>query len=163
MDPITRPRAVSPQESFRTRQGSTKSPPRLYFSAPEAINVNNFFIFGRRRADAVPPQNEFLQAGFVYGEERLSPDGTLRVLLGHRDGERSATLIEPRIVVAATGEVLLDLWRTYKTYEVVFSGTENGRQSLTLTIQDAYTGAVRTAVIDMDTRTFVFADAPQNR
>ena len=126
-----------------------------------------FFGFGRPKVrhdtPPPPPQNVFLQAGFVYWEELLSPDGALRVLLGHRDGERSATLIEPRIVDAATGEILLDLWRTYKTYEVTFGGTENGKPSMTLTIRDVYTGAARIAVLDIESRTFVFSDSPQNR
>ncbi len=139
--------------------------PRFLFPYPVSgvTRLRNPFTFRRRKADTAPPRNEFLQAGFVYWEERLSPDGALRILLGHRDGERSAALVEPRILNAATGEILLDLWRTYKTYEVAFSGTENGRQSLTLTIRDAYTGAVRTAVLDTETRTFLFADAPQDR
>jgi hypothetical protein len=103
--------------------------------------------------------NLYLTEGFFYWDERMSPDGALRVVVGYSDGERTPSRQEPRVYDAATGEVLLDLWHTAHTYSVRFG--EAGR--LTLIVQDPYRGTSRTAEIDLRARTFAFADESPTR
>jgi hypothetical protein len=101
------------------------------------------------------PDATFLKEGFVYWKESVSPDGLLRILLGYRDGERSAQLIEPRILDAANGEIILDLWRTYLTYQLRFTHTDPERPGIELTIQNPYRGTIHIADIDVPAKTFV--------
>lgn len=105
-------------------------------------------------------EHNFLKEGFVYWEEIVSPDGLIRVLNGYRDGEKSLTLVEPRILHAVTGEVLVDLWRTCQDCSVRFSPTPH---TLELTIRNPYKGITRIADIDYRDRTFAFQDTPNVR
>src|SRR6476660_5293926 len=98
---------------------------------------------------------DFKGHGFVYWEEVTSPDGRFRVLKGYSDGERTPTLIEPRIIEIVSGKVVVDLWHTYLNYEVEFR--EVGK--MRLKIQDIYQTSTRIAEIDLVERTFVFADS----
>ncbi len=115
-----------------------------------------------RVADGAPrrmTENLYLTEGFFYWDERVSPDGSLRVVFGYSDGERTPSREEPRVYDAATGEVLLDLWHTPYTYSVRYG--DAGR--LTLIIEDPHSNAKRAAEIDFKSHTFAFADAPASR
>lgn len=48
----------------------------------------------------------------VYTREETSPDGTLNICYNHQEGEKSPTIVEPSVTVVATGEVIIDFWRT---------------------------------------------------
>lgn len=94
---------------------------------------------------------EFAGHGFVYWQESQSPGGRVRVLWGYSDGERTPLLEEPRLVDAATGELILDLWHTSHTYLIRF-----GREGeVILTVQNPFRGTSHVAVIDCERRTFI--------
>ena len=101
-------------------------------------------------------EEEFKGHGFVYWEETVSPDGRFRVLDGYSDGEKTPTLVEPRIIEIVSGAVVLDLWHTYMNYELEFLDAGKAR----LTIQDAYQTVKRIAEINLNNRTFSFSDSP---
>jgi hypothetical protein len=104
-------------------------------------------------------EEDFKGQGFVYWEEKVSPDGRFRVLYGYSSGEKSPTLVEPRIIEIGTGEVVVDLWHTYLDYQVAFR--EDGKVKLTM--RDTSQVNSRIAEIDLVERTFAFADSPQLR
>jgi hypothetical protein len=63
------------------------------------------------RAERPPMAAPSPQSNAMYSREETSPDGTLHIGYNYVDGERSPLIIEPRVTVKATGEVLIDLWR----------------------------------------------------
>ena len=102
---------------------------------------------------------DFEGQGFVYWDETISPDGRFRLLNGYRDGEKTPTFIEPRIIDALSGQILVDLWHTYQNYEADFSAAGK----ITLRIQDSYQTKSRVVEIDLVQKTFAFEDSPQTR
>src|SRR3954463_4932104 len=86
----------------------------------------------------------FVGEGFVYWEIQNSPDGAFHVLNGHSEGEKSPTLIEPRVVNASTGATIFDLWHTYQNYELRFG--EAGRA--TLVIQNLHNRKTREVILN---------------
>jgi len=99
---------------------------------------------------------EFDGQGFVYSEQVTSPDGRFRLLLGVSGGEKTSTIVEPRIVEAASGRIVVDLWDTYLNYSTTFIGSGKVR----LRIQDVNQTWSRDADVDLDSETFAFADTP---
>lgn len=95
----------------------------------------------------------FAGQGFVYSETLTSPDGTIRVLNGFSGGEKSATIIEPKVIVAATGRVLFDLWNTYQNCSIRFSNTDSGAD---LHVQNTHNGLERDVTINFANETFAF-------
>ena len=98
----------------------------------------------------------FAGQGFVYYETQASPDGSFLVYKGYSGGEKTPTIIEPRVVVALTGLVLLDLWNSYQNYELHFLNESTAM----LVAQNTHNGRTRTAEVDFAARTFVFRDNP---
>jgi len=96
---------------------------------------------------------------FIYSEVALSPDGAVRVEYGYSGGERSATIIEPRIIDIKSGEVLIDLWRSSCEGRVEFG--ERGK--FVLTIDSPYYPATYIIDVDAEARTFAFASSPERR
>jgi hypothetical protein len=96
---------------------------------------------------------------FFYSEVVLSPDGAVRVEYGYAGGERSATIIEPRIIDVKSGEVLIDLWRS--SYSATVEFLEHGK--FVLTIDSPYDPATYIADVDAEARTFAFSGSPERR
>jgi hypothetical protein len=96
---------------------------------------------------------------FIYSDVALSPDGAVRVEYGYSGGERSATIIEPRIIDMKSGEVLIDLWRS--SYEGRVEFGERGK--FVLTIDSPYYPATYIVDVDAEARTFAFAGSPERR
>jgi len=104
-------------------------------------------------------QDSIREYGFVYSEEFVSPDGAVKVIYGYNDGEKSPTTIEPRVIDASTGEVLVDLWRAWCQGSVQF--VEPGR--LRIRVQDAYCRAlICEAEIDLNKRVFALSSSPDH-
>jgi hypothetical protein len=96
---------------------------------------------------------------FIYSEVALSPDGAVRVEYGYSGGEKSPTIIEPRIIDMKSDEVLIDLWRSSYNGRVEFG--ERGK--FVLTIDSPYYPATYIADVDAEARTFAFAGSPERR
>ena len=102
-------------------------------------------------------QDAIKEYGFIYTDEAVSPDGQVKVLYGYSDGEKSPITIEPRIIDASTGEVLVDLWRTWSQGSVEF--VVPGR--LLIKVHDAYhRKLICEAQVDLTERVFVLANSP---
>jgi len=99
----------------------------------------------------------FAGEGFVYWEVQNSPDGAFQVLNGYSEGEKSATLIEPRMVDATSGATIFNLWHTYQNYELHFG--EDRRA--TLKVQNLHKNKSRTVALNFREGTFAFEDEPQ--
>jgi hypothetical protein len=92
--------------------------------------------------------------GFIYSEEIISPDGDLRVVYGYSDGEKTPLIVEPRVIDVSSGEVLIDLWRTYCTSAVEFGA----RGKIKIEVQNPHTQAIICAAdVDLADRTFSLA------
>ncbi|MEP6764894.1 MAG: hypothetical protein ABJB66_11310 [Gemmatimonadaceae bacterium] len=98
----------------------------------------------------------FAGQGFVYYEVKISPDGSLHVLNGYSDGEKTPTLIEPRVVLAATGKILFDLWHTYQNYHLDFCDNGNA----VLNVQNNHSRRTRVVDINFRDSEFSFRDEP---
>ena len=81
------------------------------------------------------------------------------MLNGFRNGEKTPTLIEPRIIEISSDKVIVDLWHTYLNYEVMFTGAGEVK----LRVQDSYQTRSRVAVLDLVNKTFAFEDSPQTQ
>ena len=102
-------------------------------------------------ADADP----FAGQGFVYSETVSSPDGSIKVYNGYSGGDKGATVIEAKVVVASTGRVLFDLWNTYQHCSIQFAAA--GRTAM-LRVQNAHNGAQREVTINFENETFAFTN-----
>lgn len=89
--------------------------------------------------------------GFVYIEEYVSTDGSLKVIYGNSDGERSPLLIEPRVVDATSGKIYLDLWRLAFNGAVTFGDIGTFR----IKVDDPFR-AVTVCEAEVDVRTETF-------
>jgi hypothetical protein len=113
------------------------------------------YICGRESPAGM--QDSINNYGFIYSEEVSSPDGAVKVIYGYNDGEKSPTTIEPRVIDASTGEVLVDLWRAWCQGTVEF--VEPGR--LRIRVHDAYHQVlICEAEIDLNKRVFAMATSP---
>ena len=92
----------------------------------------------------------------MYYDVQTSPDGSLHVLNGYSGGEKGPTFIEPRVVSAATGKIIFDLWRTYQNYNLVFG--EDG--AAVLKVDNHHSGRSRVVDINFHDSEFAFRDAP---
>lgn len=100
-------------------------------------------------------QDEIKNYGFIYSEEVFSPDRTVKVIYGYSDGEKGPITVEPRIIDAASGRILIDLWRTWSQASVEFPGPSR----LLVTVHDAYQRVmICKAEIDLNRRVFMLAD-----
>ena len=117
----------------------------------------------RQRRTVAPPihtQDSIKKYGFIYSDEVLSPDGTVKVIYGYNDGQKGPVTIEPRIVDVATGEVLVDLWRNWCQGSVEFLEP----RQLRIKVKDAYARVlICEAEIDLDAREFVLTSNPDRR
>jgi len=102
----------------------------------------------------------FAGQGFVYHETLTSPDGTIRVLNGYSGGEKGATIVEPKVIVAATGRVLFDLWNTYQHCSIRFSDADSGAE---LHVSNTHNGQQRDVTIDFVNESFAFKNNPAVR
>jgi hypothetical protein len=99
--------------------------------------------------DSLPPYHG------VYAREEVSPDGVWRVAYVHVDGERSPTIIEPRVTHVPSGRVVVDMWRS-SLHGGVDELTHDGFR---LTVRDPYGVTVIVAKIDLTAGQFVLADS----
>ena len=107
----------------------------------------------------VPPDADpFAGHGFVYHEILNSPDGTIRVLNGYSGGEKTATIIESKVIVAATGRVLFDLWNTYQNCSLQFSNADSGAD---LQVANLHNGKQRDVTINFANESFAFKNNPK--
>jgi len=114
----------------------------------------------RTPTHSVHTQDSIEDYGFVYHDEVLSPDGAVKVIYGYSDGEKSPVTIEPRIIDARTGEVLVDLWRAWCQGSVEF--LQPGR--LRIKVKDAYARVlICEAEVNLEARDFVLASNPDRR
>jgi hypothetical protein len=90
----------------------------------------------------------------IYSREEISRDGLLRVCYNYSDGEKSPLVIEPCITMTATGEVLLDLWRSGWNGHVEKFGTDQ----IQLRVSDRNQLKKILVCIDVHARTFTVAD-----
>ena len=125
----------------------------------------NFFdsLFGRKTHSPTATTidltaDPFAGQGFVYTETLTSPDSTIKVLNGYSGGEKGATIVEPKVIVAATGRVLFDLWNTYQNCSIRFSDTGNKAD---LRVQNTHNGKEREVVINFTNETFAFVNNPE--
>ena len=87
----------------------------------------------------------------IYSREEVSPDGSLHICYNYMEGEKSPTIVEPCVTLVATGEVILDFWRTrLNGYLSEFKA--NGFQ---LKVSDNYDLTTVLLRIDVPSRTFV--------
>jgi len=105
-------------------------------------------------------QDSMREYGFIYYEEVVSPDGTVKVIYGYNDGEKTPITVEPRIIDLLTGEVLVDLWRAWCQGAVEFVGPGK----LRIKVHDAYHRVlICQAEIDVNERQFTLVQTPQMR
>lgn len=92
----------------------------------------------------------------VYSRDQTSPDGTLHIRYAYVDGERSPQIVEPRITLTATGEVILDLWRG------CIDGSVDGFSpgGFRLTLRDPYGPTILVAIVDLASRRFAIEGEP---
>ncbi|MEP6779369.1 MAG: hypothetical protein ABJC26_05720 [Gemmatimonadaceae bacterium] len=76
---------------------------------------------------------------------------------GYSGGEKTATIIEPKVIVAATGRVLFDLWNTYQDCSIRFSNADSGAE---LHVANTHNGQQRDVTINFANETFAFKTAP---
>jgi hypothetical protein len=102
-------------------------------------------------------QDSIEEYGFIYSDEVVSPDGVVRVIYGFSDGEKSPITVEPRIIEASTGEVLVDLWRAWCQGAVEFLGPGK----LRIKVHDAYHRVlICESEIDLNERVFALMESP---
>lgn len=106
------------------------------------------------------PADPFAGQGFVYSDMLTSPDGTIQVFNGYSGGEKGPTIIEPLIVVVATGRVLVDLWNTYQNYTTTFVDDTSLAE---LRAENTHHRTEQTVVIDFVNETFAFKENPAAR
>ncbi|MEO7999599.1 MAG: hypothetical protein ABI852_19260 [Gemmatimonadaceae bacterium] len=127
----------------------------------------NFFsnLLGRSvkpLSTPVDPTNAdpFAGQGFIYHETLTSPDGTILVHNGYSGGEKGPTIVEPKVVVAATGRVLFDLWKTYQHHSIVFTDAASHAE---MRVHNTHNGGERIVDIDFSNETFSFKENPAAR
>lgn len=86
----------------------------------------------------------------VYCQKETSPDGKFLVAYTFVDGEKTPLINEPRVRLAATGEILVDLWKGYLTGSV-YGFTADGFQ---LKVTDHHGPGEVVAFVDEPSRTF---------
>ena len=106
------------------------------------------------------PANPFAGQGFVFTETRTSPDGAILVFNGYSGGEKGPTIIEPKIVSAATGRVLVDLWHTYQHYTLRFLDDTSAAE---LRAENTHNKSERIVLIDFTIESFVQKENPAAR
>lgn len=127
----------------------------------------NFFsnLLGRSlkpRSASLPTidGDPFAGQGFVYHETLTSPDGTILVHNGYSGGEKGPTIIEPKVVVAATGRVLFDLWNTYQHHTIKFTDATSCAE---MRVENTHNRSERSVEIDFVNETFSFKENPAVR
>lgn len=119
---------------------------RLFGRSPEATATSS----------VEPSSDPFAGHGFIYYDTTTSPNGTIQVLNGHSGGEKGPVVIETKVVIAATGRVLFDLWNTYQHCRIAFAENDTAELSVT----NAHDGRKRSATINFNDETFILSDGP---
>lgn len=117
-----------------------------------------------------------------FDKPLTSPDGLIRIEFKITGGDREPEFLNPRVVNAASGEVLVDLWETgwavewqpaeaarstlklsdyYTKWTCEMKFIEIGKLRLTLT--HPVSGSIEIADINDNTKTFALAQNPEKR
>jgi len=105
-------------------------------------------------------QESIREYGFIYCEEVVSPDGTVKVIYGYNDGEKTPSTVESRIIEVSTGKVLVDLWRAWCQGAVEFVAPGK----LRIKVHDAYHRVlICQAEIYVSEKQFALVQTPQMR
>lgn len=91
----------------------------------------------------------------IYPRELTSPDGKFRVAYNYLDGEKTPLIIEVRVHLVQTGELLVDLWRSS------LSGCVHGfsADGFQIRLRDPFGPAEFQVHVAVGPRTFSMGDA----